>query len=304
MGPPTCECFVSSTDVQDVAGPSRAPARPTPSPDDDAPARPTPSPDDDAPDHHTPSSSDEDVPDPQGRQAALVEESGAHASIEEVLQDAEHLGEEVSLFLENLSTLAGPSRTSSPRSTISSDSISNPPTPSVSIPNPPTASNPSPYARPEASHGPRKATRKTRGVCDLLPVTLTTAQDNQTRLMGAMAQDISRVADSLGERGHVTDVLQDVAGNTTATISCLRDLQSTTATLVAEVRNLNESVQGHTAAIVGVQTETNNLLIRIAVALEGRPPAPVDAPPPDATPPPSTRQLRSSGRGRGSSQGN
>ena len=31
-GPPTCECFVSSTDLQEGAGPSSAAGRPTPSP--------------------------------------------------------------------------------------------------------------------------------------------------------------------------------------------------------------------------------------------------------------------------------
>ena len=210
----------------------------------------------------------------------------------------------LSLFMEDLGSLAGPSRTSSPRSSISSDSISNPATPSVSISNPPPPSNPSPYARPEASRGPRRSTPRTRGVPELLSVTLTTAQEDQTRLMGAMGQDFTRVADSLGERGHVTDVIQDIAGNTTAIITCLRDLETTTASLVKEVQTLNESVQGHTAAIVGVQTETNNLLRRIAVALEGRPPATVDAPLPDETPPPSTRQLRSRGRGRGRRQAN
>ena len=119
--------------------------------------------------------------------------------------------------------------------------------------------------------------------------------------------EMRHVADSLASTSHINDALLDVSGNSAAMVTCLGELQATTANLVAEVKSLAEAVQGNTAAIEAegwqtqlVQAETDAILTRIAVALEGRQPArerPGDAPP-DAPPPrpeAPTRQLRSQG---------
>ena len=161
VGPPTCECFVSSTDVQEGAGPSSASARPTPS----------------SPEHHD--------PDPLGSQETLVEGSAQTSNEEVVEDDVVPMGEEVCLYLEESSLLAGPSRTFSP--------ISSSPSGSIAILTSPSSATP--YTRPQASPGPRK----TRGVPDFLPEHLAREQDSQTRHMGEVAVEMRCVADSHGQ---------------------------------------------------------------------------------------------------------
>ena len=107
--------------------------------------------------------------------------------------------------------------------------------------------------------------------------------------MGDILEELRRLNNSLSSSGAVPDALQDVAGNSAATITSLGELQTTTAELVGEVRGLRMAVQAQTAC-------QEALLSRIAVALEGRQPAreapgdvnpPREAPPPDAPPPPN-----------------
>ena len=127
--------------------------------------------------------------------------------------------------------------------------------------------------------------------------------------MGEIAGDLHRVADSLASSAQITDAVQDVSGNCAAVVTCLGELQATTANLVAEVQTLTGAVQANTAAIqekgrqrqhnqrhnitrqLRMQAQTNHFLSRIAVALEGRQPSPArsgtpgDEPPPDVPPP-------------------
>ena len=107
---------------------------------------------------------------------------------------------------------------------------------------------------------------------------------------------MQRVADSIASSANINDSIQDVNANCAAVVTCLGDLQATTAGLVEEVHTLAEAVRDNTAAIQAegrqsrlLQAETNAVLTRIALALEGRQPAmerPGDAPPPPDSPPP------------------
>ena len=267
VGPPTCECFVSSTGVQEGAGPSDA-----------ASGRPTPS----SSEH--PAS----VADPLGSQQALVEGSG-QSSAQEVVEEVVHeevgheevvqTEQEVFLFLEDSHVVAGPSQThhiSSPSG--SSNTLSSPSRPITLISSP---SRSSPYARAPATPVPRKATHKTRGVAGMLQENLARQQEKQSHHMGEVVVELRRLSNSLASSGAVPDAIQDVAANTAATVTSLGELQTTTAALVGEVRCLREAVQAQTATLEAV-------LSRIAVALEGRQAAregPGDGPPPDAPPP-------------------
>ena len=75
MGPPTCECFVSSTDVQEGAGPSDAGGQSTPSPE-----------------HHS-------EPDPLGNHESSVEGSGHTAPQEVVEEETVNSDNDVCLYL-------------------------------------------------------------------------------------------------------------------------------------------------------------------------------------------------------------
>ncbi|XP_040196319.1 extracellular calcium-sensing receptor-like [Rana temporaria] len=67
--------------------------------------------------------------------------------------------------------------------------------------------------------------------------------------MGEIAGDLHRVADSLASSAQITDGLQDVSGNCAAVVTCLSELQATTANLVSEVQTLTVAVQAKTAVI-------------------------------------------------------
>ena len=126
----------------------------------------------------------------------------------------------------------------------------------------------------------------------------------QTRHLGEVAVQMQRVADSMASSANINDSIQDVSGNCAAVVTCLGGLQATTAGLVAEVQTLAEAVRDNTAAIQAegrqsrlLQAETNAVLTRSTLALEGRQAArerPGDVPPPDNPPPPEAppRQLR------------
>ena len=126
MGPPTCDCFVSSTDVQEGAGPSGVGGHPT--------------------------TSSEEQPQEDPQDAAVV--GSVHTSpLEEVVEESVDLGQ-IGLIIEESSFMAGPSHTSTPIRG----------SPSASLTSRGTTSRGSPYTRSIASSAPRKATRKTRGV--------------------------------------------------------------------------------------------------------------------------------------------
>ena len=275
VGPPTWDFFVSSTGVQEGAGPSSA-VRPTPSPQQSA-----------------------TVADPLGSLQAFLEGSGQSSAQEVVEEDIAHeevVGneeevaqsvQEVILFLDDSHEMPGTSQhhpiTSPSGSSITLSSPSRP------MPLTTSPSRPSPYSRAPGTPVPRKATHKTRGVAGVLQEKLARQQDQQSRHMGDILEELRRLNNSLSSSGAVPDALQDVAGNSAATITSLGELQTTTAELVGEVRGLRMAVQAQTAC-------QEALLSRIAVALEGRQPAreapgdvnpPREAPPPDAPPPPN-----------------
>ena len=312
VGPPTSECFVSSTDVQDGAGPSSAAGRPTPSMVETAPT------------------------------SVLEEVEEEHVGVEE---DAVYLLEETPipgpsqtspLMRVTPSGLSIPIRDSPSRDTI----------PSRDIPSRDSPSRDSPSSRPQASPAPRKASKKTRGVPEELEDNLARDQTRQTRHIGSLAGDLHRVADSLassaksqaactvavqeaitqqaGQSRLINESLQDVVGNGAALLTCLMDLQNTTSGLVSEVRSLAAAVReegrltrrqqrSNTTRRLRMQAATNSYLHRLAVAMEGSqaarerlgevpppaPPAPpAPAPPAPAPPAPArTRQLRPRSQG-------
>ena len=159
----------------------------------------------------------------------------------------------------------------------------------------------SPSPRPQATLGPRKATRKTRGVADVLPENLRRDQARQTRHLGEVVRSMEHMADSMAS---IKESMQNVGCNSSAVVTCMADLQTTTAGVGQEVHSLTEAVRANTAAIqagVRLQEETNVVLTRIALALEGRPPGiqrSGDASPPDF-PSPHESPMRSRGRGCG-----
>ena len=310
VGPPTSECFVSSTDVQDGAGPSSAADRPTTSRVETAPT-------------------------------SVVEEVVEEQPVEE---------ETFILFLET--PIPDPSPTS-PLMTFTPSGLSSPirdspprdPSPSQAGP----SQDPSPSSRPQSTPAPRMARQKRRRVHDELEVSLARDQTKQTRYMGSLAGDLSRVAASLessaesqaactlamkeaitqqaGQSLLINDSLQDVVGNGAALLTSLGELQATTSELVAEVRSLAGAVReegrltrrqqrSNVTRRLRMQAATNIYLNRLAVAMEGRdaarerlgevppppaPPAPAPlapAPPAPAPPAPARRrQLRPRSRG-------
>ena len=125
VDPPTCVCFVSSTDVQEGAGPSG---------------------------QSTASTGHESEEDPQASQESSEEGSGHSSPQEEVEEEEEALSaNEVRLHLEDSSPGAGTSQASIRGS------------PSHSSPNRASPPRVSPSPRPQATSGPRKVSRKTRG---------------------------------------------------------------------------------------------------------------------------------------------
>ena len=144
---------------------------------------------------------------------------------------------------------------------------------------------------------------------EFLPEHLKREQARQTCHLGEVAVQMQRVADSMAFSANINDSVQDVSANCAAVVTCLGNLQATTAGLVAEVQTLAEAVQDNTAAIQAegrqsrlLQAETNAVLTRIALARPGDSPPPTDSPPPPEAP---TMQLRNRGCGtrRGPRQG-
>ena len=102
----------------------------------------------------------------------------------------------------------------------------------------------------------------------------------------------------------VKEAVEDVGCNSSAVVTCMADLPTTTAGVGEEIHALSKAVRANTAAIqegVRLQEDTNVVLTRIALALEYRPPGvqrPGDAFPPDS-PPPNESPMRSRDRGSG-----
>ena len=77
---------------------------------------------------------------------------------------------------------------------------------------------------------------------EFLPEDLKREQARQTRHLGEVAVQMRRVADSMASSANIIESVQDVNANCAAVVTCLGDLQATTAGLVAEVQTLAEAV--------------------------------------------------------------
>ena len=254
---------------------------------------------------------DEAGPSSAAGQPSQSQDTSVHTSpLEEVEEEHGHLDD--GIYLGDETTVAGPSHTSigdtPPRD---SNFIVTPPRASTLLGSPLRASDllgspsslrevpsgSSPYIRPQASPAPRKATRKTRGDPDALEATLAMDLARQTQHVGSVACDMRRVAASLASMQQtqaaftatISENVQEVSANSTALVTCVRDLDDTNSGLVAEVRSLGVAIQANTAAIEAVGNQTTAVLTRIALALEGIQAArerPGDVPPPNDPPPP------------------
>ena len=240
-------CFVSSTDVDDEAGPSSAVGRPTPSPE-----------------HHGVQSG------PLQILGMLVEEDIGQSPSreEEVVEEAVILNLEEAVSLQEDPTI--PDRPTTPPTITSSPSRASPSSvppssvpPSSVTPSCVTPSPSAPSVRAPASP-PRKALSKTRGVPSSLREGLQEEQARQTHHIGEMVGDLRRVADSLAsssssvqqalthhaDRGdRQNETLEDVSGNCAAIVTCLVEQQDATALLTSEVSRLAGAVEANTAAV-------------------------------------------------------
>ena len=297
VDPPTCVCFVSSTDGQEVAGPSgQEVAGPS------GQAAPPPG-------HQA-------AEEPQEGQESPGQGSGHNSPHEEVQGEEDEGGEfeddrmdiarEVMLCWEqdplaadsSQATIRGspspnraapPGESPAPRPQASSGGSQatirgSPSHPSPNSAAPPGGSSP---PRPEATSAGRKATQKTRGVAEFLPANLQREQARQTQHLGQVSRTLAQVQQRLDS---INESLSEVSCNSLAYINCFSELQAATKGVALEVAGLTQAVRDNTAALTLGMT-------RIAMALEGRPAG--GQPPGEA---PAAPPLRGRGRPRRSSR--
>ena len=303
VDPPTCDCFVSSTDGQEIAAPSAQEVAGSSGQEVAAPSG-----------QEVAAPSGQEVAGPSGqaaapppRQADVESQEGqdspwegsVHTSPHEEVQWEEDEGEEDDHFMIGREIMLGQDRTfeSSPEATPEAG------TSQATIRGGPSHSSPnmqqtpwvtlSPPPRPQASGASRRSTQETRGGFERLPVSLRRDNARQTRSLGEMKKTLNKMEHSLDV---MRESLGDVATNSVGVITCLWDLKNATTGVGQEVTALTQAVKDNTRAVEdntrAGQANTaaiTGCLTRIAVALEGRPAGgqtPGEAPSSPAHPPP------------------